>query len=208
MGAAAQRPRPTLAEWKTASVVGLLLFLGDQGSTVWAVSQIPSGLTAVLGATMPIWILVLGWIRPGGQAPSLHEVRLPHSPLVGIGTQMICGGVLLCLMAAVTGEWGRVSTGQVSLASGLAFVYLTVFGSLIGYSLYAWLLRVRPPAFVSTYGYINPAMALLLGWALAEERLNPRTFLASAVILGAVIVWPGRQRRRSAGPVAGSGKAV
>ena len=230
-------PRPTLTEWKTASVIGLLLFLGGQGSTVWAESRIPSGLTAVLCATMPIWVLVLGWLRPGGRAPSvrlsvgslvglggvvllaapwqtgagsldpvgvfvaslaplsvaagsmyLHEARLPHSPLVGIGSQMICGGLLLCLMGVVTAEWGHVSGGQMSLQSGLAFLYLTVFGSLIGYSLYAWLLRVRPPSFVSTYGYINPAVALLLGWALAEESLNLRTFVASAIILGAVVL--------------------
>jgi drug/metabolite transporter (DMT)-like permease len=229
-------PRPTLAEWKTASIIGLLLFLGGQGSTVWAESRIPSGLTAVLCATMPIWVLALGWIRPGGQAPSLrlavgslvglggvvvlagpwqtgtgsldpvgvlvasfsplsvaagsmylHEARLPRSPLVGIGSQMICGGVLLCMAAVVTGEWGRVSVAQVSLQSGLAFLYLTVVGSLVGYSLYAWLLRVRPPSFVSNYGYINPVIALFLGWALVDERLNARTLLASAVILGAVI---------------------
>jgi drug/metabolite transporter (DMT)-like permease len=230
-------PRPTLAEWKTASVIGLLLFLGGQGSTVWAESRIPSGLTAVLCATMPIWVLVLGWLRPRGRAPSvrlavgslvglggvallaapwqtgagsldpvgvlvaslsplsvaagsmyLHEARLPRSPLVGIGSQMVCGGVLLCLMAVVTGEWGRVSAVQVSLSSGLAFLYLTVVGSLVGYSLYAWLLRVRPPSFVSTYGYINPVIALFLGWAFVDERLNLRTLLASAVILGAVIL--------------------
>jgi drug/metabolite transporter (DMT)-like permease len=238
-------PRPTLAEWKTAAVIGLLLFLGGQGSTVWAVSRIPSGLTAVLGATMPIWVLLLGWLRPGGRAPGLrlaagslvglggvvllagpwqtgagsldlvgvlvaslgplsvaagsmylHEVRLPRSPLIGIGTQMICGGVLLCLMATATGEWSQVSVARVSLPSGLAFLYLTIVGSLVGYSLYAWLLRVRPPAFVSTYGYINPVVALLLGWTLAEETLNPRTFLACVIILGAVVlVTAGRGER-------------
>jgi drug/metabolite transporter (DMT)-like permease len=229
--------RPTLAEWRTAAVIGLLLFLGGQGSVVWAESRIPSGLTAVLGATMPIWVLLLLWLRPGGRAPGLrramgallglagvvllagpwqtgagslslvgvlvaslsalsvaagsiylHRARLPRSRSIGIATQMICGGVLLCLMAGVTGEWDSVSAGEVSLASGLAFLYLVVFGSLVGYSLYAWLLRVRSPVFVSTYGYINPVIALVLGWALAEETLNLRTFLASAIILGAVIL--------------------
>jgi drug/metabolite transporter (DMT)-like permease len=230
-------PRPTLAEWRTAALIGLLLFLGGQGSIVWAESRIPSGLTAVLGATMPIWVLVVGWIRPGGRAPGLrlaagslvglggvvllaapwqsgagsldaagvlmaslsplsvalgstylHEARLPRSPVAGIATQMICGGVLLCLMAGATGEWSHVSVERISLASGVAFFYLTVFGSLVGYSLYAWLLRVRPPSFVSNYGYINPVIALALGWALAEERLSLRTSLASVAILGAVVL--------------------
>jgi drug/metabolite transporter (DMT)-like permease len=126
----------------------------------------------------------------------LHEARLPRSPVSGIATQMICGGALLCLMAGATGEWGHVSPDQISAASGLAFLYLTVFGSLVGYSLYAWLLRVRPPSFVSNYGYINPVIALALGWALAEERLSVRTFLASVVILGAVVlVTTGRRQR-------------
>jgi drug/metabolite transporter (DMT)-like permease len=229
--------RPTLAQWKTAAIIGLLLFLGGQGSVVWAESRIPSGLTAVLGATMPIWVLLLVWLRPGGRAPGfrqavgaviglagvvllagpwqtgtgslnlvgvlvaslsavsvaagsiyLHRARLPRSRSIGIASQMICGGVLLCLMAAVTGEWGQMSRGQVSQSSSLAFLYLTIFGSLVGYSLYTWLLRVRSPVFVSTYGYINPVIALLLGWALAEETLNLRTLVASAVILVAVIL--------------------
>ena len=100
--------------------------------------------------------------------------------------QMMMGGLVLALLAVIAGEGGRLHLSEVSMKSGLALVYLIVFGALIAFTAYIWLLRVSTPARVSTYAYVNPAVAVLLGWLLAGERLDARAALAVLVILSAV----------------------
>ncbi len=108
--------------------------------------------------------------------------------------QMFAGGMLLMLVAGASGELTEV--GHVSLTSVLAMVYLIVIGSWLAFSAYVWLLRVAPMSVVSTYAYVNPVVAVFLGWVVLSEPLSVRTLAAGAIILGAValIVTPARVR--------------
>ena len=101
---------------------------------------------------------------------------------------MIVGGAGLFLAGLLSGELGRLDLSLVSFRSGASVVYLVLFGSLVGFSAYMWLLRVTTPARASTYAYVNPVVALLLGWGLAGEPLAGRTLLAAFVILTSVMV--------------------
>jgi drug/metabolite transporter (DMT)-like permease len=121
-------------------------------------------------------------------AGSLYVQRatLPSSPLLATSMQMLCGGVLLFATGALTGEPARFALSRVSTGSALAVLYLVVFGSLIGFTAYTWLLRSASPVLVSTYAYVNPVVAVFLGWALASEPVTPGMLLGAAVILGGV----------------------
>ena len=102
--------------------------------------------------------------------------------------EMLCGGALLLLFGLSTGQAGQLSLAAISARSLVALAYLTVFGSLIGFTAYIWLLGAATPARVSTYAYVNPIVAVLLGWGFANEPMTLRTMLAAAVIVGAVVV--------------------
>ena len=112
----------------------------------------------------------------------------PASALMGIALQMIAGGAILFIAGLVIGEAPRLSLGQTSIRSAVAFAYLTVFGSLVGFTAYSWLLKVGTPARISTYAYVNPVVAVFLGWAIAGETLTSNTVIASSIILLGVIV--------------------
>lgn len=112
--------------------------------------------------------------------------RLPSAPVMATAVTLLCGGTLLALLGLAAGELARFDPSAVSKKSVVATVYLFVFGSMVGFSAYLWLLRVTTVSRVSTYAYVNPIVAVILGWALAGEALTPRVFLASAVIVGAV----------------------
>jgi len=122
----------------------------------------------------------------------------PSSAALGIGMQMLVGGGTLLLGGILRGEVSSFDPGAVSWLSVLAVLYLVVFGSLVAFSSYIWLLRNTTPAVASTYAYVNPLVALLLGWALASEPLSSRTLLAAFVILSAVMVIT--TRRSKGGP--------
>jgi drug/metabolite transporter (DMT)-like permease len=100
--------------------------------------------------------------------------------------QMLAGGALLGLAGIVAGEAGRIHPSGFSTGSIAALAYLIVFGSWIAFSAYLWLLRVAPISLVSTYAYVNPVIAVLLGWAFLSEPITGRTLLAGAVIVAAV----------------------
>jgi drug/metabolite transporter (DMT)-like permease len=105
--------------------------------------------------------------------------KLPSSPLLGTGMEMLAGGLGLLLLGTLVGEWGRLDLGAVSTRSLLGLGYLIFFGSLVGFAAYTWLLRVAPTALVSTYAYVNPLVAILLGNWLASEPLTPRVLIDS-----------------------------
>lgn len=241
-------PAPTRPQLRSAIIVGALLLVGGNGGVVWAEQRVPSGITALLVATVPLWIALLEWFRPGGVRPTLFGaagllmglagivlLAGPHSPAVGervdlVGTfvllfatlswsvgslysrgapaaapqlntamQMLAGGVLLGLLGTLTGEWSRVHLSAVSLRSALALLYLIVAGSLIGFSAYIWLLRVVSPSRVATYAYVNPVVAMFLGWLLAGEPFTARSALAAAVIVTAVVLITRQPDRRKLG---------
>lgn len=150
------------------------------------------------GQIDPLGGLVLIASALAWTAGSLYSRRapLPRRPLVGASMEMLAGGALLALVGLSLGEAGEVS--DISLQSGLALAYLVVFGSLIGFSAYVWLLRAAPTSLVSTYAYVNPMVAVFLGWAIASEPVGIRTMVAGAMILAAValIVGAGPARAR------------
>ena len=130
-----------------------------------------------------------------------RKAPLPRSPFLATAMQMIVGGLVLALVAAIAGEGGQLHLSAFSMKSMLALAYLIVFGALIAFTAYIWLLGVSTPARVSTYAYVNPAVAVLLGWGLANERLDVRAGLAVLIILSAVAlvsVRGGDTRRSSA----------
>jgi drug/metabolite transporter (DMT)-like permease len=231
-------PRPRLVHWRSAAIVGAFLLLGGNGGVVWSEQRVPSGLAALLVATVPLWMVVFESLRPGGVKPGrgvwvglalglagaallvgrgelaggrgadplgaavliaasmswacgsiyARGARLPESPLLATGMEMLSGGVLLTVAGLAGGEWGRLALGQVSARSLWSLVYLIVMGSLVGFTAYIYLLQKTTPALASTYAFVNPVVAVLLGWALAGEAVTTRTLLAAVVIVTAVVV--------------------
>jgi drug/metabolite transporter (DMT)-like permease len=100
--------------------------------------------------------------------------------------EMLCGGALLVALAFITGEHKQFDLADISARSLAGFAYLTSIGSLVGFTAYIWLLTVQPASRVSTYAYVNPVVAVFLGWAIAGEQLTIRTVIAAAIIVTAV----------------------
>jgi len=141
-----------------------------------------SGAVALLLATMS-WAF--------GSMLAKHSDK-PPSPWMGAALQMVGGGVVMCVTAVARGELAEFDATAVSGGSFAALTYLIVFGSWIGFSAYVWLLEVVSPAKVSTYAYVNPVIAVFLGWALLGEQVTSPMLLAAAVIVVAVVIltWP------------------
>jgi drug/metabolite transporter (DMT)-like permease len=227
---------PSVRQWRDSAIVGALLLGGGMGLVAFGEQTVPSGITALLIALMPLCVAILGRVFLGQRLPraaiigilvgfvgigilvgptalggqgaldplglglimlspiawaagslfASHRATLPAQPLVNTGLQMVCGGVVLFVMAAVTGEFARFDPATVSSASFTAFVYLTVAGSLVAFTTYGWLLRKAPLPLVSTYAYVNPVVAVILGAVILGETIDLRTIVAGAVILGAV----------------------
>lgn len=137
----------------------------------------PAGLVA-------LFISPLAWAI--GSLFASHRARLPGRPLVSTGAQMLTGGAVLAAMGAISGEWQTFEPAAVSTDSLIAFVYLTVIGSLVAYSTYSWLLGVAPLTLISTYAYVNPIVAVILGALILQEPIDARTLIAGAVIVVAV----------------------
>ncbi len=148
------------------------------------------GPQAFVGGGSSVGVLIVVGAAISWAVGSLYSrgARMPESPLMGNALEMLAGGGLLLLVALVTGEGGRLHLDHVTPRSAIALVYLVIFGSLIAFTAYIWLLRHAPVSHVSTYAYVNPVVALLLGIAFNGERLTPLTLLAAAVILAAVVV--------------------
>jgi drug/metabolite transporter (DMT)-like permease len=121
-------------------------------------------------------------------AGSLYNrgARLPASPLLGTGMEMLAGGSGLLLLGTLTGEWSRLDFAGIAPRSWWGLGYLIVFGSLVGFAAYVWLLRVAPTTLVSTYAYVNPLVAIFVGNWLASEPITLRVLIAAAIIVGSV----------------------
>ncbi len=133
-------------------------------------------------------VLVVGTFCWAGGSLFSRGSRLPASPVMATAVTLLLGGAMLALVGVAAGELGRFDPAAVSSKSVLATVYLFVFGSIVGFSAYVWLLRMTTASRLSTYAYVNPIVAVFLGWALAGEALSARVVLASVVIVGAVAV--------------------
>ena len=137
----------------------------------------PAGLIAV-------FVAPVCWAT--GALFASHRATLPGRPLVATAAQMLTGGAVLAVMAAVTGEFGRFDPSAISAESLAAFVYLTTIGSLVGFTVFGWLVGVAPLPLVTTYAYVNPVVAVILGAVVLSEPIDARTVVAGAVIVAAV----------------------
>jgi drug/metabolite transporter (DMT)-like permease len=137
----------------------------------------PVGLTAVM-------LSPIAWAA--GSVFASHRATLPAKPLVATGLQMVTGAGVLLVMAAVTGEFGRLDLGAITPRSFAAFVYLIVMGSLVAFTVFGWMLRKAPLPLVATYAYVNPVIAVVLGAILLGEPIDTRTVVAAAVIVAGV----------------------
>jgi drug/metabolite transporter (DMT)-like permease len=165
-------------------LVGVALGLGGVGMLV-GTGRLRGGQHLDLLGVAVVLFAALAW-----SAGSLYtrRAKLPADPTQGVSMEMLAGGGLLLLAAGISGEWARLDLSALTLRSGLAFLYLIVFGSMLGFSAYLWLLRHTTPARATTYAYVNPAVAVFLGWAFAGEPLTGQTLLAAAVIVAAVAI--------------------
>ena len=120
---------------------------------------------------------------------------MPRSGLLGTGMEMLAGGALLAVAGTVTGEFSRTNPAHFSTTSLLAVAYLVVFGSLVAFSAYTWLLQHAPVSTVATYAYVNPIVAVGLGAFFLHEPITPRTLVAAALIIGAVVAMVSGRRR-------------
>jgi drug/metabolite transporter (DMT)-like permease len=138
------------------------------------------------GGILLLFLAPLGWAH--GSIYSANKAKLPPSPLTASGLQMLAGAAFTFVEALVVGEPATFDPSKVSLESALALGYLVIFGSMLAYTAYGWLLRNAPLSLVSTYAYVNPIVAVALGTVFLHEPISVRTIVAAAVILVAVAI--------------------
>lgn len=229
---------PTAREWGSASLLGIVIFVFDYGLLFWAEQRVPSGIAAVMLATIPAFmalseiiflrtqrltvrlgaalliglggvaVLVSRSLNLGGApidtlgavalifasiswsvaSAMTRKLPLPHSKVMSSGAQMLAGGVFLTLAAAVLGEFRNFHPSAVSREAWFSLLYLIVAGSIIGFTAYVWLIHHESPTKVGTYAYVNPIVAVLVGYFLGGEALSLRTVLGTLCVLISVIV--------------------
>jgi drug/metabolite transporter (DMT)-like permease len=224
--------RVTGRQLLSCTVVGGALLLGGNAMVGVAEQDFPSGLAALIIASVPLWVVLLRTVTgdrvagvtlmgvalgfggvallvlPGGRptgasvagvllllaasvswaSGSFVSTRLsmPSDPFVSTSIQMVVGGLLAVVVGLATGEAGAVDASTFSTSSALAFVYLITVGSLLGFTAYVWLLQNAPISKVATYAYVNPVIALLLGWIIRSESITTGMLLGAAIIVASV----------------------
>lgn len=189
----AARPTPLAAAGLLLGLVGVYLLIGPSSIAGERLHPLGAGITLL--ASM-FWSL--GSLCSRG-------AKLPRSPFLATSLEMIIAGAAMILLGTALGEWRGFDLTAVSLTSALALLYLSLFGSILALTAYTWLLRVTTAARVSTYAYVNPVVAMVLGALLAEEAMTPRVVVAAGIILASVamISWTKVKRastRRSSDP--------
>ena len=229
---------PTGRQWRSAFLLAILIFVFDYGLLFWAEQRVPSGMAAVMLATIPVYmalseiiflrtqkltvrlavalligvggvaVLVSRSLNVGGApidrlgavallvagiswsaaATLTRKLPLPPSKVMSSGVQMLAGGVMLALTAATLGEFRNFQPSVVSRAAWLSLVYLIIFGSIVAFTAYVWLIHHESPTKVGTYAYVNPVVAVVIGYFLGGEPLDLRTILGTAFVLISVVV--------------------
>ena len=158
------------------------------------------GQAAAEGAVNPIGLLILIGASLSWSIGSLYsrKAALPSNALLSTAMEMLAGGGMMLMAGLLLGQGAQIRFDQISVLSLSALGYLVVFGSLIGFTAYVWLLKVSTPARVSTYAFVNPVVAVFLGWAFAGEELSLRVMAAAAVIIVAVMLITLNQTTRPA----------
>jgi len=229
---------PSGRQWMSAFLLAVLIFVLDYGLLFWAEQRVPSGIAAVMMATIPVFMalseiiflrtqrltvrlglaLLIGIagvavlmsrslnlggapIDPVGAVALIiaamswsvasaltRKLPLPASKVMSSGAQMLAGGVFLALTAASLGEFRNFHPSTVSRGAWLALFYLIVAGSIVGFTAYVWLIHHESPTKVGTYAYVNPVVAVLVGYFLGGEALGLRTILGTLFVLISVVV--------------------
>ncbi len=229
---------PSARQWMSAFLLAVLIFVLDYGLLFWAEQRVPSGIAAVMLATIPVFmalseiillrtqrltirlafalliglggvaVLVSRSLNLGGApidragavaliiaamswsiASALtRKLPLPSSKVMSSGAQMLAGGVLLAIAAAALGEFRDFHPGTVPRGAWFALLYLIVAGSIVAFTAYVWLIHHESPTKVGTYAYVNPVVAVLLGYFLGGETLGLRTILGTLFVLISVVV--------------------
>lgn len=227
--------RPRREHWIAGAALGALFFLVGHGTLHWAEKYVSSGLAALLVASEPLWIVLMGaamrqqkinWQNGTGLLLGLIGVailtarefttrssltwgviavlvgaaswavgvcvsprlRLPRDAMGRAAVPLVCGAAMLLAAAGVSGEFSAVQWSTVSLRSLLGLAYLITFGSVVGFTAYTWLLQHCSPTLVATHTFVNPLVAVLVGWLWASEPMSVRIVVATAVILGAIVL--------------------
>jgi drug/metabolite transporter (DMT)-like permease len=241
-------PSPTARQWLATSSIAFLIFVCDYGLLFWAEQRVPSGVAAVMLATIPVFIAIMEiiflrtqkltarlamalFIGLGGVAVLVsrslnlagapidklgavalivasiswslgstltRKVTLPSSKVMSSGAQMLAGGFFLALTAAALGEFQDFHPLAVSRGVWLALLYLIVAGSIIAFTAYVWLIHHESPTKVGTYAYVNPVVAVLVGYFLGGEPLGVRTMLGTLFVLTSVVVITSTKARKPA----------
>lgn len=248
---------PAARQWMSAFLLAFLIFVLDYGLLFWAEQRVPSGIAAVMMATIPAFmalseivllrtqkltvrlalallvglggvaVLVSRGLNLGGapidgaRAVALmvasmswsvasaltRKLPLPASKAMSSGAQMLAGGIWLALTAAALGEFRNFHPGTVSREAWLSLLYLIVPGSVIGFTAYTWLIHHESPTKVGTYAYVNPVVAVLVGYFLGGETLGARTVLGTVCVLIGVVVITTARVKKPAPALAGKGAA-
>jgi drug/metabolite transporter (DMT)-like permease len=229
---------PTRRQWGSICLLAAPIFVGDYGLLFWAEQKVPSGVAAVMLATIPAFtaigeVLLLRTARMTLQLVAAliigltgvavlmshslglsgapintvgavalivasifwsvasvltRRLPLPSSKVLSSGAQMLAGGVMLAVVAAAFGEPRRFHAAAVSGQAWFALVYLIVMGSIVGFTCYVWLIHHESPTKVGTYAYVNPVVAVLVGYFLGGEALGLRTILGTVLVLASVLL--------------------
>lgn len=169
------RPSPSVAVGLVLGFVGVALLIAPGGDN--------GGVDPLSAAVL--MVAIIAWAV--GSIYS-RNANTPASPLMATGANMLAGSIGLLGAAWLTGEFGRLDVGAVSARSAVAWGYLIVFGAVCGFTAYIWLLKNTSIAAASTYAYVNPIVAVVLGWALGGETITARTMLAAAIIVAGVVM--------------------
>jgi len=173
-----------MRQQKISRISALGLALGVVGVAVLTGGALASKSTSLLGI-IAVLVGSAAWAFGVALSPKL---KLPTDALARTAVPLVCGAAMLLIAAAVTGEFHATHWASISLKSVLGLAYLIVFGSIVAFTAYTWLLQLCPPTLVATHTYANPVVAVLLGWLLASEALSSRIVLASIAILGAIVL--------------------
>jgi drug/metabolite transporter (DMT)-like permease len=230
--------KPNGKHWREGLILGVFLLGVGNGCVVWSQQHVASGIAALIVAIVPLLVVLIEWLRPGGKRPSTAAIigvliglagiallvgpsaflgagdinplaslvllagslswsaatvfakraSVPDSPPLASAIQLVGGALSLTIVSALAGEFGRVELSEIPLKATLSIAYLVIFGSVIAFSAYSWLMRVASPTKISTYAYVNPIVAMLLGWAVADEEMSVRVLVAAAIVLAGVML--------------------
>ncbi len=170
-----RRPSGAVLLGLALGFIGVVVLVGPSGFGGQGDISPLGALVLIVGSLS--WAIGSFWSR---------DAELPGSGLLTTGMEMLGGGTLLLIVGAITGELSRFDINRISSASFIGLLYLVTFGSLLGFTSYIWLLDKVAPARLGTYAYVNPIVAVLLGWAIAGERLSTRTAAAAVIVICAV----------------------